>query len=74
MALWDLEANCLKHQSVGRSNDNVRNVILQTTRFKNRWGFTEFAKFGDSFVFNDDKCDLKSNIQKSLYICKVCDL
>jgi hypothetical protein len=44
MALWDLEANCLKHQSVGRSNDNVRNVILQTTRFKNRWGFTEFAK------------------------------
>ena len=37
--------------------------------------FTEFAKFGDRFVFNDDdKCDLKSNIQKSLYICEVCDL
>ena len=59
---------------MGRSNDNVRNVILQTTRYKNLWGFTEFAKFGDRFVFNDDKCDLKSNIQKSLYICKVCDL
>ena len=74
MALWDLEANCLKHQSMGRSNDNVRNVILQTTRYKNRWGFIEFAKFEDRFVFNDDKCDLKSNIQKSLYICKVCEL
>jgi hypothetical protein len=59
---------------MGRSNDNVGNVILQTTRYKIRGGFTEFAKFGDRFVFNDDQCDLKSNIQKSLYICKVCDL
>jgi hypothetical protein len=28
-----------------------------------------FAEFGNRFVFNDGKCDLKSNIQKSyIYI------
>jgi hypothetical protein len=48
-------------QSVERSIDNVRNAP-QTTRYKNHWGcfllrFAEFEKFGDRFVFNDDKND-----------------